>query len=280
VSTIVDHPADDLAVYAVDALDGPDRAALELHLAGCPLCRHELDTFREALALTLIDVMPPGTVWDAIVAEIGRPSTAAAPPPTTTPVEPADPGDNGPVPVPAPGDRETAAGSARADGSSDVVPLATRRPRHLRGAAPDGARRVLVGALAAAAAVVVAVGVIPRVWDGSDGGGPGSGQLASLPVGAITAPDGTEVAFLRADDDGSYVELTDRAGRVSDQETLQIWDISRRVPVSLGLLGTGEQTEVRVTVPADTTAVAISREEAGGAAMPGVLVGQGEVAAA
>jgi hypothetical protein len=293
VTTIVDHPGDDLAVFAVDALDGPARAALELHLAGCPVCRHELHAFREALALTVVDEAPPTAVWDAIVTELGLPPIVVVPldpaeahvpldwPAAFVPVD-LDPADLDKADLdPADLDKADLDGVDLApEAEADVVPLAPRRPRHLHDAAIARSRRVVVAALAAAAAVVVAVGVLPQVWDGPGDRGPGSGQVASLPVGEITASDGTEIANLRADDDGSYVELTDAAGRLPASEVLQLWDTSRRVPVSLGLLGTGEQTDVRVTVPADTTRVAISREEAGGAAMPGVIVGQGSVAVA
>jgi anti-sigma-K factor RskA len=37
--------------YAVDALDDDERAQFEEHLAGCPACRSEVDSLREAAAL-------------------------------------------------------------------------------------------------------------------------------------------------------------------------------------------------------------------------------------
>ena len=37
--------------YAVDALDDDERAQFEAHLAGCPSCRSEVDSLREAAAL-------------------------------------------------------------------------------------------------------------------------------------------------------------------------------------------------------------------------------------
>ena len=38
--------ADDLALYALNALEGDDRAKLEQHLATCPDCRRELEQLR------------------------------------------------------------------------------------------------------------------------------------------------------------------------------------------------------------------------------------------
>jgi len=54
--------ADDLALYAVDALAGEDRAALEAHLAGCSACRLELEQLRgdgALLALSTLGPKPP-----------------------------------------------------------------------------------------------------------------------------------------------------------------------------------------------------------------------------
>lgn len=54
--------ADDLALYAVDALTGEDRAAMETHLAGCSACRLELEQLRgdgALLALSTLGPKPP-----------------------------------------------------------------------------------------------------------------------------------------------------------------------------------------------------------------------------
>jgi anti-sigma-K factor RskA len=54
--------ADDLALYALDALEGEERTALETHLAGCPGCRRELDALRgdtALLALSAAGPLPP-----------------------------------------------------------------------------------------------------------------------------------------------------------------------------------------------------------------------------
>jgi len=54
--------ADDLALYALDALQGEDRARLETHLATCPACRLELELLRgdtALLALSAAGSRPP-----------------------------------------------------------------------------------------------------------------------------------------------------------------------------------------------------------------------------
>jgi anti-sigma-K factor RskA len=54
--------AEDLALYALDALAGEDRANLEKHLAGCSACRLELEQLRgdgALLALSTLGPKPP-----------------------------------------------------------------------------------------------------------------------------------------------------------------------------------------------------------------------------
>lgn len=51
--------ADDLALYAIDALTGEDRLNLEKHLATCPSCRLELEQLRGDGALLALSTMGP-----------------------------------------------------------------------------------------------------------------------------------------------------------------------------------------------------------------------------
>src|ERR1700689_5169675 len=54
--------AEDLALYALNALEGEDRATLEKHLATCSECRLELEQLRgdgALLALSTIGPKPP-----------------------------------------------------------------------------------------------------------------------------------------------------------------------------------------------------------------------------
>jgi len=71
------HPVDDLAVYALDALDDVERRAVDEHLADCPDCRLELDTHYETLVALVPDEPPPPAVWEGVVAAITAPDDAS-----------------------------------------------------------------------------------------------------------------------------------------------------------------------------------------------------------
>jgi len=51
--------AEDLALYALNALEGDERAILEKHLAGCSECRLELEQLRGDGALLALSTMGP-----------------------------------------------------------------------------------------------------------------------------------------------------------------------------------------------------------------------------
>ncbi len=63
----------DLPAYAVGALEDDERAAVERHLAGCDLCRAELDELVEA-AGTLLDAEGPlrPAVWERVSRAVRR----------------------------------------------------------------------------------------------------------------------------------------------------------------------------------------------------------------
>lgn len=59
--------------YAVDALDGFERVELERHLAECPSCQHEVDSLREAAALSgAVQTTPPVRLHAAVLEGIAR----------------------------------------------------------------------------------------------------------------------------------------------------------------------------------------------------------------
>jgi hypothetical protein len=272
-----EHPYDDLAAYAVDALDRVERLPIDDHLACCPACRAELDLYLETLSWAIDDELPPPSVWDAIlrrtvfpgVDAVGAGSGVATGPTAPAPVSPPAPSSPAPPP-PAPPAPDAA------PRRSDVTPL-VRRPRHLRGPGRPGApRRAILGALAAAAAVVVAVGVVPQLADRLGDDGPG-GEVAGAPQGPILAGDGSEVAQVRVDDDGTYLEMTGGLAPAGPGKGYQFWSTGGASPVSLGLLGSDPDGEVRVTVPDGTTDVAISIEPVGGSATPTDIVGVGRL---
>jgi anti-sigma-K factor RskA len=78
-----DQFADDLALYALNALEADDRVKLEDHLVSCPDCRRELEQLRgdgALLAVSTIGPRPPARsrqrLMDAIVQNIAQESQA------------------------------------------------------------------------------------------------------------------------------------------------------------------------------------------------------------
>jgi len=67
--------ADDLALYALGALDGEERTTLEKHLEGCADCRRELEQLRADSALLALSVSgpkPPQRSRQRLMAAISR----------------------------------------------------------------------------------------------------------------------------------------------------------------------------------------------------------------
>ncbi len=74
--------AEDLALYALGALDGAERHALEEHLEGCASCRRELELLRgdsSLLALTAVGPKPPARARQRLMAAIAEESELKSP---------------------------------------------------------------------------------------------------------------------------------------------------------------------------------------------------------
>ena len=71
------HPHDDLAVYALDALEPSERAAVNAHLAGCAECRAELDAYRSTLGQMTVPEEPPDHLWEGISRQLGSTPVAS-----------------------------------------------------------------------------------------------------------------------------------------------------------------------------------------------------------
>jgi anti-sigma-K factor RskA len=70
-----DQFADDLALYALDSLQGEDRAALEKHLDTCPSCRRELEALRGDMALLAVSapvVAPPAHARQRLLKAVAK----------------------------------------------------------------------------------------------------------------------------------------------------------------------------------------------------------------
>jgi anti-sigma-K factor RskA len=234
------HPLDDLAAYAVDAIDDRrERAMIESHLVSCEACRQQLASDWALLAGLVADEDPPPYLWGTIEA-----STARPPDPVVVPVD---------------------FGEARARATQ-------ARPGR-------ASRRRLVGLAAAVAVLVAAVAVGPALVAAiQDAGGPRSGEQAERTLGALTAIDGTEVARVVESGGRTYVAL-DNVAVLPAGRTYQLWSMKEGRPeVSLGLLGDGADTSVAVNLPEGTTRVGISDEPEGGSPAPsGLITGAGDV---
>jgi anti-sigma-K factor RskA len=72
--------AEDLALYALDALTGDERAALEKHLEGCPGCRLELEQLRgdaALLALSVSGAHPPQRARQRLLDAVAREASSS-----------------------------------------------------------------------------------------------------------------------------------------------------------------------------------------------------------
>lgn len=74
--------ADDLALYALDALDGAQKTAVEQHVETCAACRRELETLRGDMALLALSAFgphPPQRSRDRLMQAIAAERPTAAP---------------------------------------------------------------------------------------------------------------------------------------------------------------------------------------------------------
>jgi anti-sigma-K factor RskA len=264
-----EHPLDELAVYALDALDDDERLMVEAHLARCPACTTIVDEHRSTLAALTADEPPPPAVWQRIAAQTG-----AADVPTPLAVMPSSPAAPAP-PVP-PGDRRTTGPTVGAPAP----------PTHLRPRRSEPSRRwVAISGVAAAIALVVG-GVVGVAIAGRDDE---PANLAELAAAAMEQP-GASVVTLAATDDGrdaarvvtdgstGYIVLDDLPTLPAGQ-AYQLWRVDSPSPVSLGVIGDGREQVATVGVPAGTAELALSTEPSDGSVAPtGDIVASGRFA--
>ena len=227
--TIGDHPLDDLAAYALDALEDVERRAVDHHLTGCLDCRSELDGHYETLAVLAPDEAPPAAVWQRIAVAIDRPGDD----------HPED--DVGPPPdlrVLRPSRRPwlvAAAGLVAAGITGGVLGYA------LGSGSDDHAD---IGSLA------------QQAEEDPDG------VLATL---ADTA--GQPVARVVTDDDGAYIVL-DGLESLPEGRAYQLWSLTQAQPVSLGMLGRDGTNTVAFRLPPTITELAITEAPTSGDVAP------------
>jgi anti-sigma-K factor RskA len=254
------HPLDDLAVYALDALDPGERAVIDVHLDGCPTCRAELDRHLDTLSQVTTPEEPPAHLWDRIASQLPATGTTSA----------AD---------------VTGTTDVAATGPADVVPLAMASPRHRARrrrvwASPTG----WLTAVAAAVVLVVGLAVFSLRTTESDT------DVADLARAAAEDPDSTIVELISSAGDpqarvvvteeGTAYVLLDQLPRLAEGQSYQLWKTNgTEQPVSLGVIGDGSADAAAIALPRDSTSFAISEEADEGVPAPeGPIVADGEIA--
>ncbi len=252
-----DHASQLLAVFALHAVGGDERAELEDHLASCPRCQIELDAYREVTAALGNSVEPlPDGLWSTISSRL-----SALP-------------DIAPTAVPA------RLGEVAGAPTDQTLPFRSGRP--WRSVPTSRGRMVGLATLAVGAAAVAAVLAISLV--GADG------QVAHLQgaigetahtavVAALDTPGHKVVNLVDVDHEAlaQFVVLPDGRGYLVEStlpalvstETYQLWGVVGGQTLSLGLMGRSPNL-VTFTLAGSPglTSLGVTVEPAGGSIMP------------
>jgi anti-sigma factor RsiW len=223
-----------LGAYALDAVDPAERAGIEEHLKDCRICQTEAAQHREVAGfLAPGDTQAPTELWDRIAGSIEE-----RPPPL------------------------------------DLAAVRAQRERNRQ------RRGGLAAGIAAIAAVAIAAAGFAgyEVADGS--GGSRVQQTAALDVAAKAAlanPAARKVAMrspgsdLSADavvlPDGTGYLVSNNLPGLDSGRTYQLWAVVGANKVSVGVLG-GQPGRLAFRAAGDVSALAITREKAGGVETP------------
>jgi Anti-sigma-K factor rskA, C-terminal/Putative zinc-finger len=251
VGPVSDHPFDDLAAYAVDALDPAAQQAVDDHLAQCSACRAELAGHRETLRALASAEAPPSEVWQRITAAIGSPGLPDPHTGATSDAVPDRSASGGPV------DKAGQNGDATLAPVSSLAEAArarAERPSSLRWAAA-------VAGFVAAASVGGAVGfALAGSSDDSADIGSLAQQALEEPNGVLATladSEGQPVARVVADEDGAFM-LLEALRDLPEGQAYQLWSVGGPEPVSLGMLGRDGTNTVAFRLPPTITELAIS----------------------
>ncbi len=225
--------------YAVNALDDTEREQFEQHLAGCPDCRAEVQSFGETAAMiagTQAETAPP-SLRDSVLSGIA--STRPLPPATPTPEAPTDPA---------------------AEGAS-VTPLWRRTGPLL--------------VAASVALILVGLGIFGFTSLRNDGGS-STTNLADQVLNAsdamkVTEPleGGGQLTIVRSESLGRAVMLGKDVPPPAAGKTYQLWlQQPGEGMVSAGLMPDVTTPTVLTGDAATATAAAVSVEPAVGSAQP------------
>jgi hypothetical protein len=237
-----------LGVFALDAVDPGEAAAIRAHLGDCPRCRDEVADYQQTAArLANTGGAAPAEVWDAIVVRIEQPATAV--------------------------------------GEFPGLPRRGRRPpapgRRIR---PGVVRRAAVLTAAAAIAVIAVLGVevghlnhrLNQVAAASAGHNMSAQALSALLDPAArrmtlvsAATGGAPAATVVAGRSGAAFLFNEQLPALPAAETYQLWAMIDGQPISVGLLGSHPDTVAfSLDTASATNAFAITIEPAGGSVAP------------
>jgi anti-sigma factor RsiW len=266
-----------LGAYALDAVDPDERRLVDAHLVDCPRCRAELAGHLEVASwMAGGGSRAPEGVWERIASAIDeRPPALRLTSADLANARAAVPSPELPSSVP-PSPQPPPAGSPAAP----VVDLSARR----------GLRtRVLAGALAVAAAVILVLGIVVarQSQELDDRRGEIAAEMSRAAGQAMADPSATKVPLAAptgGDAAATVVVLPDGHGFVMgttlpplpDDRTYQLWGIEGDRVISLGVLGNEPTVSAFPTGGVGFTTYALTEEAAGGvpqSANPPVAVG-------
>jgi len=231
-----DHEIEELlGAYALDAVDDDERRVVDAYIATNPRAREEVTLHREvATRLAFSGAPAPAGLWDRIAASLEeQPPSAAV-------------------------------------GLAPVTSLLEQRRRR---------RRWVVGSLSAAAAAVVAIAFLSvevvhlndKVERSAAGDPLGRGAVAAMsdPSAHITdlaSKDGAYDVTAVVQADGTGYLVPHKLPPAADGHTYQLWGVSGKNVVSLGVLGASPSV-VSFHTDGKLDALAVTEEQAGGVAV-------------
>ena len=265
-----------LATYALDAVEGEEREAVEEHLADCPRCRAELDAFREVTTALGNSVEPlPEGLWTSIASRLPGRGDEERPPMPRLMRDEADGADGG-----------DGADSGHS-GEGALTPLGRAREN-----APGRGRFATVAAIVVAAAAVVTVLSVSLVHANDQVSQLQHSQGPPAPPAAVVAAletPGHKVVNMEGANhvrvaqfviaDGRGYLVTSTLAALSADHTYQLWAVINGQTISLGLMGQRpNQTTFTLAGSPSVSRLAITVERSGGAVLPSrPMVAQGTV---
>lgn len=260
--------SDELAAYALDAIDPAERSAIERALAESPELRDEADSYAASaaqLAQLAQPVAPPTDLRARLMAAIDVT-------PQVTPDAAAPRAAEGPE---SPGAEDTAAASDARDAATRPDAPDVRGPAHAEARRRWFQRPGALVAVAAAAVVLLVGAVVGIGWPGPNGWG------AQLQMTAIAeAPDaqsttleaegGGEITLVSSESKGRSVVVADGLPDLGDDQTYELWYIDDSGAESAGTFDTtgGETWRILDGSFTPGVAVGVTVEPAGGSPQP------------